>query len=340
MPMRYFAARRRADRRRDHAARGDRAVPPGSADVVHPSVQGSQRRRLPRGREHLRARLRRAVGRRPRRGDVEVLGAQRQHRLRVLDHRRGTRPARRGGRPRAVRAARLHRHPGRASQRRPVRPARRRRGDGLAVRPGRDQHRLRDGAACRSPASRCRSSRPAARRCSPRSSCSACWCRSRGTRRRPSRWRAATSGADGGRDCSAGCASPSRSRTSRPSGARDPPGSDPTGSAAHAGQQPRTAPQRSTRARAAAPGTASSDRHGRAAESAMTLSPPARVVVAGGHSAGHIEPTMNFADALRRLAPDTRDHRPRHRARPGHPAHPGARATRSNSSRRCRCRAG
>lgn len=29
-----------------------------------------------------------------------------------------------------------------------------------------------------------------------------------------------------------------------------------------------------------------------------------RVVVAGGHSAGHIEPAMNFADALRRLAPD------------------------------------
>jgi UDP-N-acetylglucosamine--N-acetylmuramyl-(pentapeptide) pyrophosphoryl-undecaprenol N-acetylglucosamine transferase len=28
-----------------------------------------------------------------------------------------------------------------------------------------------------------------------------------------------------------------------------------------------------------------------------------RVVVAGGHSAGHIEPTMNFADALRRLEP-------------------------------------
>jgi UDP-N-acetylglucosamine--N-acetylmuramyl-(pentapeptide) pyrophosphoryl-undecaprenol N-acetylglucosamine transferase len=29
-----------------------------------------------------------------------------------------------------------------------------------------------------------------------------------------------------------------------------------------------------------------------------------RVVVAGGHSAGHIEPAMNFADALRRLEPD------------------------------------
>lgn len=29
----------------------------------------------------------------------------------------------------------------------------------------------------------------------------------------------------------------------------------------------------------------------------------ARVVVAGGHSAGHIEPAMNFADALRRLEP-------------------------------------
>jgi hypothetical protein len=28
-----------------------------------------------------------------------------------------------------------------------------------------------------------------------------------------------------------------------------------------------------------------------------------RVVVAGGHSAGHIEPAMNFADALRQLEP-------------------------------------
>jgi UDP-N-acetylglucosamine--N-acetylmuramyl-(pentapeptide) pyrophosphoryl-undecaprenol N-acetylglucosamine transferase len=31
---------------------------------------------------------------------------------------------------------------------------------------------------------------------------------------------------------------------------------------------------------------------------------PVRILVAGGHSAGHIEPTMNFADAVRRLAPD------------------------------------
>jgi UDP-N-acetylglucosamine--N-acetylmuramyl-(pentapeptide) pyrophosphoryl-undecaprenol N-acetylglucosamine transferase len=30
---------------------------------------------------------------------------------------------------------------------------------------------------------------------------------------------------------------------------------------------------------------------------------PPRLVVAGGHSAGHIEPAMNFADALRRLEP-------------------------------------
>ncbi|WP_442874390.1 UDP-N-acetylglucosamine--N-acetylmuramyl-(pentapeptide) pyrophosphoryl-undecaprenol N-acetylglucosamine transferase [Amycolatopsis sp. NBC_00438] len=33
-----------------------------------------------------------------------------------------------------------------------------------------------------------------------------------------------------------------------------------------------------------------------------SLSPAPRVVVAGGHSAGHIEPMMNFADALGRLA--------------------------------------
>ena len=34
-----------------------------------------------------------------------------------------------------------------------------------------------------------------------------------------------------------------------------------------------------------------------------TVSPGPHVVVAGGHSAGHIEPTMNFADALKRLEP-------------------------------------
>ncbi|GAA4207748.1 UDP-N-acetylglucosamine--N-acetylmuramyl-(pentapeptide) pyrophosphoryl-undecaprenol N-acetylglucosamine transferase [Actinocatenispora rupis] len=34
--------------------------------------------------------------------------------------------------------------------------------------------------------------------------------------------------------------------------------------------------------------------------------PEPRVVVAGGHSAGHIEPTMNFADALCRLEPTAR----------------------------------
>src|SRR4051794_19517378 len=31
--------------------------------------------------------------------------------------------------------------------------------------------------------------------------------------------------------------------------------------------------------------------------------PAVKIVVAGGHSAGHIEPTMNFADAVRRLEP-------------------------------------
>ena len=31
--------------------------------------------------------------------------------------------------------------------------------------------------------------------------------------------------------------------------------------------------------------------------------PAPRVVVAGGHSAGHIEPAMNFADALSLLEP-------------------------------------
>ena len=49
------------------------------------------------------------------------------------------------------------------------------------------------------------------------------------------------------------------------------------------------------------------------------------VVVAGGGSAGHIEPALAFADALRRRDPAVGDHRAGHRARPGHPAHPGPR---------------
>src|SRR5436305_1512831 len=32
----------------------------------------------------------------------------------------------------------------------------------------------------------------------------------------------------------------------------------------------------------------------------------ASIVIAGGHSAGHIEPAMNVADAIRRLAPQAR----------------------------------
>ena len=36
----------------------------------------------------------------------------------------------------------------------------------------------------------------------------------------------------------------------------------------------------------------------------MTSGGSVRIVVAGGHSAGHIEPALNFADAVRRLRPD------------------------------------
>lgn len=36
----------------------------------------------------------------------------------------------------------------------------------------------------------------------------------------------------------------------------------------------------------------------------MSIVEVPRILIAGGHSAGHIEPAMNFADAVRRLAPD------------------------------------
>ena len=49
------------------------------------------------------------------------------------------------------------------------------------------------------------------------------------------------------------------------------------------------------------------------------------VVLAGGGSAGHIEPALALADALRRRDPRIRDHLPRHRRGPGHQADPGAR---------------
>ena len=57
-------------------------------------VQGREEHRLPHRRGAVRARVRRALRRRARPGHVQVrLGAQRQLRLRVRDHRRGARPA-------------------------------------------------------------------------------------------------------------------------------------------------------------------------------------------------------------------------------------------------------
>ena len=49
------------------------------------------------------------------------------------------------------------------------------------------------------------------------------------------------------------------------------------------------------------------------------------VVLAGGGTAGHIEPALALADALVRLAPGHRGHRAGHRAGPGDPAGPGPR---------------
>ena len=51
----------------------------------------------------------------------------------------------------------------------------------------------------------------------------------------------------------------------------------------------------------------------------MTSNEPS-VVVAGGGTAGHIEPALALADALRRLRPDAADHGARHRARAWRPA--------------------
>ena len=62
-----------------------------------------------------------------------------------------------------------------------------------------------------------------------------------------------------------------------------------------------------------------------------------RVVLAGGGTAGHIEPALALADALRRLDPTHRHHLPGHRARPGDPAGPRRGATSWSWSRRCRC---
>jgi UDP-N-acetylglucosamine--N-acetylmuramyl-(pentapeptide) pyrophosphoryl-undecaprenol N-acetylglucosamine transferase len=63
-----------------------------------------------------------------------------------------------------------------------------------------------------------------------------------------------------------------------------------------------------------------------------------RVVVAGGHSAGHIEPEMNFADALRRLE-STAEITALGTVRGLDTRLMPARGYPSNSSLRCRCRA-
>ena len=150
---------------------------------LHP-FQDAQGSRIPHRRGPLRSRLRRHLRRRPRPGHVQVrLGAQRQLRLRVRGHRRGARPARllwrccccSGCSPTPAcgwRGAAPIRSSGSP-------PARRR--SGCAGRPSSTSDT--SPACCRSPASRCRSSPPAGRRCSHRSSCWGCWCPSPDTSR-------------------------------------------------------------------------------------------------------------------------------------------------------------
>ena len=63
------------------------------------------------------------------------------------------------------------------------------------------------------------------------------------------------------------------------------------------------------------------------------------VVLAGGGTAGHVEPAMAVADALTALDPAGPDHRAGHRARAGDPAGARARLPPRADHARCRCRA-
>ena len=63
------------------------------------------------------------------------------------------------------------------------------------------------------------------------------------------------------------------------------------------------------------------------------------VVLAGGGTAGHVEPAMAVADALSRARSRGPDHRAGHRARPGDQAGARARLRPRADHARCRCRA-
>ena len=117
-----------------------------------------------------RARQRRLDRRRARRrpGEVE-LPPERAHRLHLRHHRRGARASSGAAScMRAVRRVRRARHPRRAARARPLRRAARRGHHRVDRRARRSSTSARSSACCRSPASRCRSCRSAARRWSSR----------------------------------------------------------------------------------------------------------------------------------------------------------------------------
>ena len=79
----------------------------------------------------------------------------------------------------------------------------------------------------------------------------------------------------------------------------------------------------------------------RAARAAAPARPPMslHVVVAGGGTAGHVEPALALADAVRRLDPLGAGHRAGHRDRAGGAAGAGPRLPARADRRGCRCRA-
>ena len=137
-------------------------------------------------------------------------------------------------------------------------------------------------------------------------------CPSPGTRRRRSPPPGATSAAAGARASQRWLRipvprpyqPPKRARRALGAGSSRPPGRPPTRRALGRRRAGGGPPRRAGRARAARCRPRRPTRQpAEQRTSPMASSAPARIVVAGGHSAGHIEPAMNFADAVRRLDP-------------------------------------
>ncbi|MQA14450.1 MAG: undecaprenyldiphospho-muramoylpentapeptide beta-N-acetylglucosaminyltransferase [Pseudonocardiaceae bacterium] len=260
--------RRRRDGRRDDHGR-DRRLPLGADRVVPQPDCRTAGRRLPGTAGALLAGRGGLVGCGAGPGQRQVgLSAQRPQRLHLRDHRGGAGLPGLPGGAAAVRHPRLHRAADRRPQHRPVDQARDGHDHHVAGGPGRDQHRLRGGAAA------------GHRAAAPDDLVRRDLAGVDHVQLRPAgQLRPARAAGGGGAALRHDLLQAATAATA---------GALPAATADHASRCPTSRRRRTPEG------------------SAVSGGAPLSVVLAGGGTAGHVEPALALADALRRMVPEAR----------------------------------